>query len=74
MGMTRRRWKLTNDSKGFPAMDALPDDSEPSMTILARLAADPANGIEEIFPGVYRSRNDPLTRPPDPERTPEPGE
>jgi hypothetical protein len=57
-GMTHERWKLTKDAiTGEPKIDAHGDltvmRDEP-ISILAELAKDPANGLEQIASGIYR--------------------
>ena len=42
----------------FPDRAAVHAVGRKGISLLAELARDPANGLEEIGPGVYRSRKD----------------
>jgi hypothetical protein len=51
--MPREKWKLTGDQE----IDAwnVPPKQEAGYSLLADMAADPDNDIEEVEPGIYRS-------------------
>lgn len=60
--MPRARWKLTQPVPGQPEVDEYGDrlagDRAP-LSLLAELSRDPRSGLEQIQPGVYRSRSEP---------------
>jgi hypothetical protein len=63
--MPREKWKLTRDtvdSFGDPLLvfddpwaDATRPKPGPTISLLELIARDPASGLEQIAPGVYRS-------------------